>query len=155
MVMARNIVHVANARGFSLIELMVGLAVGLLAVIAIAASYSAFENQKQRTTAGADAQENGLMAIAQIEQDARNAGAGFANSAAYECSTYYTYLDTGSGTPGPLTGYGFAAVSITDGGSGSDTVTIRSGSQFLGSLPTTITSTMPQPSSELNVSRTY
>src|SRR5574340_1284919 len=84
MVMARNIVHVANARGFSLIELMVGLAVGLLAVVAIAASYSAFENQKQRTTAGADAQENGLMAIAQIEQDARNAGAGFANSARSE-----------------------------------------------------------------------
>ncbi len=148
-----------HARGFSLVEVMVGMTLGLLAVLVIMQAFSVFENQKRTTTAGSDAQENGLMATVQLEQDIRNAGAGLTDSAAFNCSSIFSYYDPGSGTPTiPAPGVPssvMAPVTITDGGTtGSDTVTITRGTGFLGSIPVTITSGMPQPSSELNVNRT-
>lgn len=144
----------ARAQGFSLVEVMVGMAVGLLAVLVIMQSFSVFEGQKRTTTAGSDAQENGLVALVSLEQAIRNSGAGFANTAAFECSTIYAWYDSGTSSGSISTA--FAPVKITDGGgAGSDAITIQTGSGFLGSIPATITSTMPQSSSELNVSRTY
>lgn len=143
-----------HAQGFSLIEVLVGMAVGLLSVLVIMQSFSVFESQKRTTTAGSDAQENGLMALVSLEQAIRNSGTGFANTAAFACSTIYAWYDSGTSSGG--LSMSFAPVSIIDGGAtGSDTITINTGNNFLGSIPTTITSTMPQSSSELNVSRTY
>jgi len=148
-----------HAKGFSLVEIMVGMTLGLFTVLVIMQVFSVFENQKRSTTAGSDAQENGLMAIVQLEQDIRNAGAGLTDSAAFNCSAIFSYYDPGSGTPTiPAPGVPssvMAPVTISDGGAtGSDTISMTRGTGFLGSIPVTITSGMPQPSSELNVNRT-
>lgn len=148
-----------HTKGFSLVEVMVGMTLGLLTVLVIMQVFSVFENQKRTTTAGSDAQENGLMAVVQLEQEIRNAGMGITDSAAFDCTSIYSYYDPGSGTattpaPGIPTSI-MAPITIIDGGAtGSDTITMTRGTGFLGSIPATITSGMPQPSSELNVNRT-
>ena len=145
-----------HTKGFSLIEIMVGMGLGLLMVLIIMQAFSVFENQKRTTTAASDAQENGLMAIVQLEQDIRNAGVGMADTAALNCTTILSYYNGAVPAPGmPAAGEVIAPVRITDGGTtGSDTITLMRGSNFLGAIPAAITITMPPSSAELNVSRT-
>lgn len=152
----RNDAHGLRQRGISLIETMVGLTLGLLVVLVISQVWSVFENQKNRTASGSTAQESGLLALTELEQDIRNAGAGLTDSAAFDCTTTYSYYETGGVSVSPVPAYAggmsMVPVQITDGGSGSDTLTVKRGSDFLGALPATITSTMPSSSSELNLS---
>jgi type IV pilus assembly protein PilW len=63
-------------RGFGIVEIMVGLVVGLLSMMVIVQVYSTFENQKRTTTSGADAQTNGAMALYLLEREIRAAGNG-------------------------------------------------------------------------------
>lgn len=63
-------------RGFTLVELMVGIVVGLLTVLAITETFALFEGNKRTTTGGATASENGLMASFLIERDVKVAGLG-------------------------------------------------------------------------------
>lgn len=83
--------------GFSLVELMVGMVIALIASLAIVQVFSTFEDQKRSTTAGSEAQENGLIALSELEQGIHNAGAGLINAATFDCSSTYTYFDTGGG----------------------------------------------------------
>lgn len=152
-----NLQNRDHAKGFSLVEVMVGMTLGLFTVLVIMQAFSVFENQKRTTTAGSDAQENGLMATVQLEQEIRNAGAGLADSAALDCNAIFSYYESGGTTTIPAPGVPasvMAPVTITDGGAtGSDTITMTRGTEFLGSIPVTITSGMPQPSAVLDVSR--
>ena len=63
-------------RGVSLIETMVGMALGILVTLVITQVWGVFENQKQRTVSGSSAQASGLLALTELEQDIRSAGAG-------------------------------------------------------------------------------
>ncbi len=63
-------------RGVTLIELMIGLALGLIASLAIFSTISSFEAQRRTTASGMDMQQNGLMALYSIDQDIRMAGYG-------------------------------------------------------------------------------
>lgn len=151
-------------RGFSLVEIMVGLVIGLLATLVIMQAYATFEGQKRSTTGSSDAQTNGNVALYMIERDARMAGygmsgAGMSNSP-LDCTTIYSYYKTSS-SEGPipdLSTNGLFPVSITDGGTGpgaSDMVTLRFGTSLMGGVPTHLSKTMPDSSSELNVDSTY
>ena len=64
-------------RGFSLVELMVGMAIGMIAVIVMMQVYSVSEGYKRSTTGGDDAQNNGAIAIYGLQRDLRQAGYGF------------------------------------------------------------------------------
>lgn len=74
-----------RSRGFSIVEIMVGLFVGMLALVAVMAVYTGFEGQKRSTTSGSDAQSNGALGLYTLERDARQAGMGFSNIAALGC----------------------------------------------------------------------
>lgn len=62
--------------GFSLVELMVGLVIGLLATLVIMQVFSVFEGQKRSTTGTADAQTNGTIALMQLQRHLQTAGYG-------------------------------------------------------------------------------
>lgn len=66
--------------GFSLIEIMVGMVIGLISMIIVMQVFSSFEGQKRTTTSGSDAQTNGGLALYTIERDVRAAGYGFADA---------------------------------------------------------------------------
>lgn len=68
-----------NARrsaGFGLVELMVGLVIGMIAVIVMMQVFSVSEGQKRTTTGGADAQNNGAIALYGIQRELRQGGHG-------------------------------------------------------------------------------
>jgi len=67
-------------RGVTLIELMVGMLIGLLAVLVISQVMLVSEGQKRTTTGGADAQVNGALALYTIQRDIQTAGYGFTSS---------------------------------------------------------------------------
>jgi type IV pilus assembly protein PilW len=120
--------------GFTLVEIMVGLAIGMLATLVIMQVFSNFEAQKRATTGSADAQTNGSIALYNIGREMQMAGYPLTPStdSPLKCTTL-TFGATG------LTG--ISPVTITDGGGGaSDTITIRYGSSAMGGIPTTITS---------------
>ena len=80
--------------GFSLVELMVGLTIGLIVILVVTQTLAIFEGQKRTTASGADAQQSGLMGLFAIEQDVRMAGAGFNSIPTFSCVNFYSYLQT-------------------------------------------------------------
>ena len=66
--------------GVTLIELMVGMLVGMLAVMLISQVLLVSESQKRTTTGGADAQVNGALALYTMQRDLQMAGYGITSS---------------------------------------------------------------------------
>ena len=126
------------AAGFSLMELMVGLAIGMIAMITIIQVMSFFEAQRRTTTGTADAQTNGGIALYSIARDLQMAGYPLMTTvdSPLECTTLTSNV-TG------LTNALSPAV-VTDGTAGanpaSDSITIRFGTTLTGGAPTQITS---------------
>lgn len=75
-----------RAVGFSLVEIMVGLAIGMLAVIVILQVFALSEGRKRTTTSGGDAQSNGALMIYQLQRDIGQAGYGFAAPSMFNCN---------------------------------------------------------------------
>lgn len=128
--------HPASSSGFSLVEIMVGLVIGLLATMVIMQVFAVFEEQKRTTTGSSDAQTNGSMALYNIKRDVEMAGYGIpvfssANSP-LKCTALPTFdHDASAATPA----MDIFPVVITDGGAGSDRVAIRYGRIQSGGIP--------------------
>jgi type IV pilus assembly protein PilW len=67
-----------RAAGFTLIELMIGLGIGLLASLAVTHVLVNHEGQKRATTSGSDANVNGALALSTVQRTVQSAGYGFA-----------------------------------------------------------------------------
>lgn len=68
-------------QGFSLIEIMVGVVIGLIAVLIIYQVFAAAEGIKRNTTSVGDAQQNGLLSSFMLGIELANAGNGVASAA--------------------------------------------------------------------------
>jgi type IV pilus assembly protein PilW len=62
--------------GFSLVELLVAVAIGLIGIVIMLQVFENAEGVRRTTISGGDAQQNGALALYSIERDVRNAGAG-------------------------------------------------------------------------------
>lgn len=65
-------------QGFSLIEIMVGVVIGMIAVLVIYQVFAAAEGIKRNTTSAGDAQQNGLLASFMLGTELSNASNGIA-----------------------------------------------------------------------------
>jgi len=63
-------------RGFGLVEIMVGLVIGLIAVLVIYQVYTVAEGFKRNTTAAGEAQQSGLFSTFVLGMEIGNGGAG-------------------------------------------------------------------------------
>ena len=63
--------------GLSMVELMIGLVIGMIAVIVMMQVFSVSEGYKRTTTGGDDAQNNGAIALYALQRDLRQSGLGF------------------------------------------------------------------------------
>lgn len=115
--------------GYSLVELMVGLAIGLITTLAITTVFTQSESTKRVVSTGADAQTNGSLALFTIQRDAENAGYGlplYLNKISpFQCPLTTTI------TQGTET-FDLFPVQITDGGNGNDAINIRYGDVLQG-----------------------
>jgi type IV pilus assembly protein PilW len=124
--------------GFSLIELMVGLAIGMLAIVVIIQVMTVFEAQRRTTTGSADAQTNGGIALYSIAREVQMGGYPLlpVTNSALECTTV-TFGGTGiTGIAPVIVTDGVAAVGVN----ASDTITIRYGNTMTGGALTQISS---------------
>jgi type IV pilus assembly protein PilW len=64
--------------GFTLVELMIGVVIGLLASLAVTQVLVTSEGQKRATTSASDAQINGALALTALQRGILPAGYGFA-----------------------------------------------------------------------------
>lgn len=134
-----NALHKSKSGGFSLVELLVGIVVGLLTVLAIVESFAFFEGQKRTSIGGASAEENGLLASFLIERDARMAGFGLTNVG---CGTLNLF--SANNTPNDFSIPGLSATITQNTSSvknpatateGTDTIEIVFSSSPFGSIP--------------------
>jgi len=127
----------AYQAGFSLIEIMVGLVIGLLVTLVIMQVFSVFEGQKRSTTGTADAQTNGNVALYNLQRDIQMAGFGLPGfdkkNSPFQCKPAPSYDDPA--TP-IVEDYDMFPITIVDGGTGSDEVTVRYGDTAMGGGPT-------------------
>ncbi len=129
--------------GFSLVEIMVGMVIGLLSTLIVMQVFATFEGQKRTTTGGADAQTNGVIGLYTIERDARMGGYGFA--AATGCALARSFGGT------TLASLVLSPVTIADGAGGlPDSITILSGNKSSWSVPVRVISVHTQADTEFN-----
>ncbi|MBI5005673.1 MAG: PilW family protein [Nitrosomonadales bacterium] len=123
------------AAGFSLIEILIGLAIGMLATVVIMQVLSVFEAQKSTTTGTADAQTNGSIALYNISRDMQMAGYPLmpTSGSPFNC-TAFTILSPGITDVFPV------LINDSDSVNGtSDSITIRYGGSGMGGVPSKIT----------------
>ena len=138
-------------RGFSLVELMVGMAIGLIGITIITHLYLTNEKYKRSTTGAGTAQVNGAIALYTLERDIRASGYGINHSAALGCTCtlpgcspiqyhyngVYSYPPSGGAVSSrpPLTA---APVVITSVNGTPDTITILSSTDNEGAVPNSL-----------------
>ncbi len=121
--------------GIGLVELLVAAAIALASTIVIFPVFAGFEGRKRTTTSGAEATENGLMALLTIERDGRHAGYGLVgfgrgSDRRLVCHQLTSYTPATGATTVPL-----MPIQISDGGVGSDTITISYSTSAFGATP--------------------
>jgi len=104
-------------RGFGLVEIMVGLVIGLIAVLVIYQVYTVAEGFKRNTTAAGEAQQTGLFSAFILGMELGNAGAGFtaASQDLASCN------DPGGGMPMRFAQY-YRPLPVVVADSGSDNI---------------------------------
>jgi type IV pilus assembly protein PilW len=75
-----------RAAGFSLVEIMVGMVIGMYGIIIMMQVFSLAEGQKRATTSGGDAQTSGAIALYGLQRDIRQAGLGISDVKIAACN---------------------------------------------------------------------
>ncbi|MDI1298854.1 PilW family protein [Methylotenera sp.] len=145
--------HASKQQGFSLVELMVGLVIGLLMSLVVYNVLNVNEGRKRTTTSLNDVNQAGSYAIYQLDKQIRSAGSGF-TSGGDKVGADYTFgclldmalsggqLTPATTFPAPFASVGsairVAPVIIYDGaaGAGGDVIIAMSGNAGLGEAPT-------------------
>jgi type IV pilus assembly protein PilW len=141
-------------RGLSIVELLVGMAVGLLAALAIVQAFSASEIGRRATTGQADAQQVGTMTGWRLMRELRLAGNGLANGMnVWGCRLLAwrggsALLPRASAWPAPFAALpaslNVLPVGVLDGGgSNPDIVMVMSAGNSTGGAPMALTITSP------------
>lgn len=123
--------------GFSLIELMVSIVIGLLAILFATKIMTDSERNKDGALGGSDSMQNGMMAMFSISADAEQAGFGLNDPILAGCDTDF-YDDNGyelaTAKRGTTDVNPLAAAVIVNGGSKSDEISFYSGSSAGGTI---------------------
>jgi len=65
-----------RSAGFTLIEVMIALLIGMIGLVVMMQTFAVSEGFKRTATAGTDAQVNGSVALYMLEREIRTAGYG-------------------------------------------------------------------------------
>lgn len=96
----RAVRRAPQQRGFSLVELMVGIGVGLLSTVVIATILSNSERQKRSSSSGTDAQIAGSLALHELERTIKDTGYGLTTDMGGMGCKLQARFDAGVDVPG-------------------------------------------------------
>jgi type IV pilus assembly protein PilW len=119
--------HTPHHSGFTLVEVLVGMAIALIGMVMMFQAMGSWEARKRTTASGSDAQISGSIGMFSFERDLKLAGYGFGNSTAMGCTV--AAYDSARTAPG-LFNFILSPVVITPNATagGPVTVTILYGS---------------------------
>lgn len=138
--------------GLTLVELLIGLTVGLIVLLVVSQVMQSFEGQKRTSTGGNDAQTSGALALYLLDQDIRMAGYGFFGPEQALCPLGINIYNGAASPPVVANAVSWLPIRIVDGGDGPDSIiTMRSNSET-GAVPMSIVKAMPTPSSIVTTS---
>ena len=124
-------------RGFTLIEMMVGIVIALVGSLVIFQTVIVSDARTRTTTSGGEAQTTGVLAMYNLERDIRLAGMGFGTATwdimGCPVSVYDSLHATPVFSPSPL----LVPVRITDNGTAPDEITVLYGNSsfFVAAQP--------------------
>ncbi|QJE02153.1 pilus assembly protein PilW [Massilia forsythiae] len=127
-----------RASGFSLIELMISITIGMLALVFAMRMVTGAERSRNTALGGSDAMQNGMVALFTLGSDAGQAGFGLNDPLLAGCNTVFS--DTSGYAMAPATRAGatihpLAPVVIESNGAAPDRITFYGGSA-MGGAPT-------------------
>ena len=147
--------HIRQHRGFSLLDLLIGMVIMLFGMLAVAVVFRDFGQQRTTQTQTSETQSNGTMALYLIERDLNQAGYGLMTLQTCPYINYYYnvahFVSPNSiPTPGQAqTANNIALttfpVRIIDGGTGSDTLEVQFSNSTSGTVGSNITSAFAYP----------
>jgi type IV pilus assembly protein PilW len=88
-------------RGMSLVEILVGVLIGLIGIVVIFQVLSVSENRKRTTVQGGDAQSAGAIALYTMQRDVQLGGYGFGGAHSKQIGCLVEASDKGDTTPVP------------------------------------------------------
>lgn len=141
----------ARQTGFTLVELMVGIALALITTVIVAQVMWAAEGSRRTTTQGSDAQVNGALALYTLQRDLQMAGYGVVSNAdVLGCEVRGQYGANAART------FTLAPVIITAGGAAntSDSITVLRSGSTRAALPVATTDSHTGTSSHFEVQST-
>lgn len=148
-ILPRNAAVLSSARGFTLVELMVGLAIGLFATLVIAQVLTVSEGRRRTTVSGSDAQVSGSLALYSVQREVEMSGYGV------------TAAVGGLGCPikaqrnGVDYTFTLAPLLITQGASGApDTLQMMSSAKLSYSVPARVVTDHPRTAANFFVNTT-
>ena len=119
--------------GFSLIELLIAMLLGMITLLVVAQAFSSFEGSKRTTTNGADAQANGTEALYFLQSDILMGGYGLVTPQGFACTSINFY--NSNMTPPVQLNVPIMPIQIIDGGNGPDTINVEYSSSPTGAAP--------------------
>ena len=127
-----------SQQGFTLVELMIGVLIGLLATLAVTHVLVNSESQKRTTSSGSDAQVNGALALSTLQRQLQPAGYGFGAVPPVVGCTLTATFNGAAITNFPTS---LAPVTITNGASGApDSIRVLASGKTSFSIPLRIVS---------------
>lgn len=131
--MSSPVPSIRRQSGFTLIELMIGVLIGLMASLAVTHVLVNSEGQKRTTTSGSDAQVNGALALATLQRALQPAGYGFTTTPNVIGCTLTAVFNGAPVTDFPAN---LVPLTITDGASGApDSVRVLASGKSSFSVP--------------------
>jgi type IV pilus assembly protein PilW len=132
--------NAAVQRGVTIVELMVGLLIGMVVTFIVARVLLTAEGHKRTTTTGMDAQVNSALALFTLQRDIEMAGYGLtAAQAGLGCTVQAVNFNSSNGGNRTL-----APVLITDGANGAaDTIRILASANVGFTVPILVTGNHP------------
>jgi len=135
-----------RAAGFSLVEIMIALLIGMIAIVVIMQVYAASEGYKRTSTNSSDAQVNGALALYLLEREIRLAGYGMNGLAPAGCTSIRVWNDNaGTGVTLRLVPFEINPAGVPAGDPNTDVLTVSYGSS--DTFPTGVPADQPANSS--------
>ena len=121
-------------RGFSLVEVLIGIVIGLVVMIIVFQGYANFESVKRTTASGGDAQQNGMISMLRLADALRSSGYGLNDAPILGCPV--ALYDQAAGAAVPT--FPLAPAHIQYDAAGNAVITIVSGSSSIMMSPVQI-----------------
>lgn len=119
--------------GISLVELLVGMAIGLMAILVVTHLFLISEEQRRTPTSAANTHINGILALTALQRDLRQAGYGISNDALLGCriaaSTSSSAIGLADAAVGPV------VIQAGTGSTASDSIRVLSSNVVDAAVP--------------------